>query len=134
MKTSFSHWMTMSLLFLVVFHNNHSNNKNSYCAKAFTPDAAFKMKNAMMGGGTTSNTVGGAMMSGISSSSTSGSTSSPPVAFVNKIGNERNMQLSLLLSHENSRKSITTPPSFEDYMEVRRRSLLRMLDTLKKIE
>ena len=42
------------------------------------------------------------------------------------IGNERKMQLSLI-GQENIRKSITVPPSYEDYMAVRKRSLMGLL-------
>ena len=41
-------------------------------------------------------------------------------------GNDRNMQLSLI-GQENVRKSTPVPPAFEDYMAVRRLSLMRLL-------
>jgi hypothetical protein len=89
------------LVFVVVATTSNCN--------AFTPDAAFKMKNAMM--------------QGTPGAGSNGDKANTPTYI---IGNDRNMQLSLL-SHEHSRKSITTPPSFEDYMELRRRSLLRKM-------
>jgi hypothetical protein len=83
----------------------------STTTSAFTPDAAFKMKTLV---GTTQPSNNDAGKRGIVVTPSSQST--------------RNMQLSLIGQAEYIRKSITVPPAYEDYMAVRQRSLLGLLN------
>ena len=86
-------------------------------ASAFTPDAAYRMKSLGIAPGGTTSGDAGKIRAPIQ----------PQAAF----GNDRNMQLSLI-GQENVRKSITVPPAYEDYMAVRQRPLMRLLQLGRK--
>lgn len=87
---------------------------HSTTAAAFTPDAAFKMRTLV---GTTQ-----------PSSPSNNDTGKRGIVVTPSSQSTRNMQLSLIGQAEYIRKSITVPPAYEDYMAVRQRSLLGLLN------
>ena len=85
-------------------------------SSAFTPDAAYRMKSLGIAPG------GGAKTGGVDASKIMRTSILSQAANGN---DRRKMQLSLI--GQENRKSITVPPSYEDFMAVRRRSLMGLL-------